>query len=440
MSSDFVYSGPASTVEIARYAEVKQLNASLLDAYIPRNRRLTQLHFGRIVSNPDAPQAFSTSHGYNMTFNLVEPGKGNALHTHPAVEIFVAIDGEWDLAWGEKGENSVRLQPWDLIVVPAHVRHSYKNAADLTAHNIMTILPGSPAINWAPNVVDEARRHGAVCKNNGQLISFWNSSDATGGAEDGASPEHTIQQRPSPPPLADTDDEDEPPDAFHVPMSPADMLGHVRRYADGRQLCVEAAGSHLTITWQRLERGATLRLAAPADGAARPLDYLLVVLEGTVMLARTAATSAAEAAADAFAVAAPKDAVRVDGAEAGRIVVFNQLPAACTLLLVESQMRDLACARPHPPLQTSPPYASASASLCRRRAPSAFSSPCRGCPAAGGPPLRRVARGRGQDPGRVPPRQVPQEGMRMPLSYYLLVPSPCHDGRTRLADAFSASA
>ena len=61
---------------------------------------LTQLHFGRIVSNPDAPQRFSESVGYNMTYNLVEPFKGNALHTHPSVEIFIALDGRWEIAWG----------------------------------------------------------------------------------------------------------------------------------------------------------------------------------------------------------------------------------------------------------------------------------------------------------------------------------------------------
>ena len=66
--------------EVARYASLTQFSASILDTYIPRCRRLTQLHFGRIVSNPDAPQAFSENVGYNMTCAafqtnpLVSPG------------------------------------------------------------------------------------------------------------------------------------------------------------------------------------------------------------------------------------------------------------------------------------------------------------------------------------------------------------------------------
>ncbi len=88
-------------IEVARYSSLRQFAASLLDAFIPRHRRLTQLHFGRIVSNPDATGAFSEDVGFNMTYNLVEPGQGNALHTHPAVEIFVALDGVWEISWAQ---------------------------------------------------------------------------------------------------------------------------------------------------------------------------------------------------------------------------------------------------------------------------------------------------------------------------------------------------
>jgi quercetin dioxygenase-like cupin family protein len=142
-------------------------DAAILDTYIPRCRRLTQLHFGRIVSNPDAAQAFSENVGYNMTFNLVEPFKGNALHTHPAVEVFIALDGRWEIAWGERGAQSTVLEPWDLVAVPADVRHSYKNVESHTAQNIMTILPGKASIVWAPAVVSEARTHGAHCTDDG---------------------------------------------------------------------------------------------------------------------------------------------------------------------------------------------------------------------------------------------------------------------------------
>ena len=114
------------------------------------------------MSNPNAPQAFSENVGYNMTYNLVEPNKGIALHTHPSIEVFIALTGRWEIAWGERGEHKLLLQPWDMIAVPSHVRHSYKNAEEQTASTIMTILPGRASINWAPDVVTEARKNGAA--------------------------------------------------------------------------------------------------------------------------------------------------------------------------------------------------------------------------------------------------------------------------------------
>jgi len=300
----------ASAVEVARYASMRQYDASILDTFIPRCRRLTQLHFGRIVSNPDAPQAFSTNVGFNMTYNLVEPFKGNALHTHPAVEVFIALDGCWEIAWGEKGEHTTLLQPWDIVAVPAHVRHSYKNVEAQTANHIMTILPGKAAITWAPDVVSEARANGAHCTNKGQLLGFWKGNKSGDAAP--AEPE--------------TEDEDEP-DAYHVPMGKAEMAENIRRFSDGRPLCVQAENSHLKIDWRTLSPGEQMAASRSA------VDVLLVVLEGTLMLTRPSG--------EVFTVASQLDSVRVPAEETAITTAANQLGSPCTLLVIESHMRSL---------------------------------------------------------------------------------------------------
>jgi len=303
----------STSVEVARYASMRQYDASILDTFIPRCRRLTQLHFGRIVSNPDAPQAFSENVGFNMTYNLVEPNKGNALHTHPSVEVFIALDGCWEVAWGEKGEHTTLLQPWDMVAVPAHVRHSYKNVEAQTANHIMTILPGKAAITWAPDVVSEARANGARCTNKGTLLGFWK-----GGKGDAAAAAAAAEP--------ETDDEDEP-DAYHLPMSRADMAQHVRRFGGGRPLCVQAEGSHIEMDWTTLAQGEKMVTNPSA------LDVLLVVLEGTLLLTK--------ASGEVFAVASQLDSVRVPVEEAGTVTAVNQLAAPCTFLVVESHMRGL---------------------------------------------------------------------------------------------------
>ena len=254
-----------------------------------------------------------------MTFNLCEPSKGNALHTHPAVEVFIALDGRWEIAWGETGQHKVVLQPWDMVVVPAHVRHSYKNVEEQTAQNIMTILPGIPAICWAPNVVSEAREHGARCTNRGHLLDFWRGEQPPSqcGGEDTQSVE--------------AESEEEAAD-YHVPLSPAEMAQLVYRFREGRELRVTAAGAHLQIGWRSLAPKEELLLGTTAGDAA--CDLLLVVLEGTLMLSTTPG-------GEMFAVASRLDAVCVPAQAVGGVSAANRLAAPCTFMLVESQMRPL---------------------------------------------------------------------------------------------------
>ena len=274
---------PARACEVARYAGLKQFSASILDTYIPRCRRLTQLHFGRIVSNPDAPQAFSEDVGFNMTFNLVEPNKGNALHTHPAVEIFIALDGAWEIAWGEAGAQVATLRPFDLVAVPADVRHSYKNIEQHTANNIMTILPGRASITWAPSVVAEARAHGACCTKDGVLLDFWSrqllrkpGADGDGDTEETHSSseqqdvEHEAAARE---PVEEV--------SANLPISDEAMARNVRRFSNGTPLVVQTPHGHLRTRWATLERGQTFQARGGgelrAEGGA---DVLLVVCCG----------------------------------------------------------------------------------------------------------------------------------------------------------------
>eukprot|EP00440_Ansanella_granifera_P000101 gb/GFBE01000111.1/.p1 GENE.gb/GFBE01000111.1/~~gb/GFBE01000111.1/.p1 ORF type:complete len:389 (+),score=109.25 gb/GFBE01000111.1/:1-1167(+) len=155
---------------VAKYSKIKPLNAALLDSYINGYQRTTTLFFGRIVSNPDDTPAFQEPLGYNMTYNAMATGNGNALHRHNSVEIFVALDAPFEIAYGSQGEYKALLQPWDLVACPAEAIHSYKNMGQ-DGGQIMTFLCGKPAITWAPGVVDEARKNGAVCDDSGILLA-----------------------------------------------------------------------------------------------------------------------------------------------------------------------------------------------------------------------------------------------------------------------------
>jgi len=155
---------------VAKYSKIKPLNAALLDSYINGYQRTTTLFFGRIVSNPDDLPAFEEPLGYNMTYNAMVKGNGNALHRHNSVEIFVALDAPFEIAYGSHGEFKALLQPWDVVACPAEAIHSYKNMGQ-DGGQILTFLCGKPSITWANGVVAEARQNGAVCDDSGILLN-----------------------------------------------------------------------------------------------------------------------------------------------------------------------------------------------------------------------------------------------------------------------------
>jgi len=302
-------------VEVSRYATMPQFSVSILDTFIPRYQRLTQLHFGAIVSNPHAPMAFSEKMGYNMTYNLVPPGNGNALHMHKSLEIFVALDGKWEIAWGMKGEHKVLLQPWDFVAVPARVCHSYKNAEEDTAHNIMTILPGKSWITWAPEVVGEARQNGAECDDNGMMLKFANRKSAES-LEALASQNATVEWK-------------------H--MGPDEMQPYVHSFADQTPLVT-------TMTHDNTGDGAStcemFWKKVPGDGSFQlprreGIDVLVTVLTGSVLV-KTSSDGVVDMAGKLDCIRAPQQTL-----EKGEVILENPTKDDTVLLVTATHMREL---------------------------------------------------------------------------------------------------
>jgi len=292
-------------IEVARYSQIPQFDASILDTYIPRCTRLTQLHFGNIVSNPHAPMAFREKMGYNMTYNLVPPAHGNALHMHRSIEIFVALDGRWEIAWGMQGEHTVVLQPWDFVAVPARVCHSYKNIEEQTAQNIMTILPGRSWITWAPNVVAEARKNGAECDDNGVLQKYAHLMADTKGL---ASASDAVEWRS---------------------MGPDEMAPYLHRFSDSRpfecRMGEEASDGQapfIEMFWKTVVPDGSVTLPRRAG-----VDLLLVVLDGSILV-KTGQGRPVAAAGRLDAVRVPTQALQTS-----EVVVSNPCPSPCTLLV-----------------------------------------------------------------------------------------------------------
>lgn len=69
-------------------------------------------------------------------------GNGPGLHVHwNTHETFMALTGKWKIVWGDKGEESTILEPFDLIAVPPRVTRQFINISDQDAH-LLVIIQG----------------------------------------------------------------------------------------------------------------------------------------------------------------------------------------------------------------------------------------------------------------------------------------------------------
>lgn len=70
------------------------------------------------------------------------PDQGPGLHVHYRThETFMALTGRWEIQWGDAGEESIVLEPFDLIAMPPKVTRRFINRSSEEAH-LMVIIQG----------------------------------------------------------------------------------------------------------------------------------------------------------------------------------------------------------------------------------------------------------------------------------------------------------
>lgn len=92
-------------------------------------------------------------------------GQGPGLHVHYHThETFMALTGRWEIQWGDHGEESIVLEPLDLIAMPPKVTRRFVNLAQEDAH-LLVIIQGRPEefddVDRVPETAAAiAQRHG----------------------------------------------------------------------------------------------------------------------------------------------------------------------------------------------------------------------------------------------------------------------------------------
>ena len=97
--------------------------------------------------------AVEQAENYHIDFVEAPPGNGAALHSHGAEGTFIALTGRWEVYWGDEGEDSILLEPFDGIVVPDGVLRGFRNTSGTRAV-LLTILgaPDAGHCVWAESL------------------------------------------------------------------------------------------------------------------------------------------------------------------------------------------------------------------------------------------------------------------------------------------------
>ncbi len=94
------------------------------------------------------PAAISQPHNFHMAILTLTKGVRPATHAHPYNEVFMPLDAPFTFFWGEDGEESVVLNPLDVISVPAGVFRTFETMEDRPSR-VMAIFDyvGDPHAN-----------------------------------------------------------------------------------------------------------------------------------------------------------------------------------------------------------------------------------------------------------------------------------------------------
>jgi oxalate decarboxylase/phosphoglucose isomerase-like protein (cupin superfamily) len=114
---------------VRRFRDRKPDWAAFEDAKIEGFKRAQHRFIGAGGSGKHTDPTVIPAGNFTLSIMYVEPGQGNAAHTHEVEEIFFVLQGFLDVfVEDEAGKRiTTRLGPWECIACPAGVIHGYQN-------------------------------------------------------------------------------------------------------------------------------------------------------------------------------------------------------------------------------------------------------------------------------------------------------------------------
>ena len=114
---------------VARFVDRRADWDAFADARIDEYRRAQHRFIGAGGSGKHGDVKVIPPRGFTLSIMYVEPGEGNAAHTHEVEEVFFVLRGQLNVFLRDEHGNQldVHLAPWDCISCPPGVVHGYVN-------------------------------------------------------------------------------------------------------------------------------------------------------------------------------------------------------------------------------------------------------------------------------------------------------------------------
>jgi mannose-6-phosphate isomerase-like protein (cupin superfamily) len=116
---------------IGRFRDRKPDWDAFEDAKIEGYKRAQHRFIGAGGSGKHNDNSAIPPRGFTLSVMYVEPGQGNAAHTHEVEEVFFVLQGFLDVFLEDEDGNrfETRLGPWECIACPPGVIHGYINGS-----------------------------------------------------------------------------------------------------------------------------------------------------------------------------------------------------------------------------------------------------------------------------------------------------------------------
>jgi quercetin dioxygenase-like cupin family protein len=160
---------------VARAQKVRGSDLAFLDQRIPAYEReiIDMVGMGVTENAALKPNVKLGAQGFSITYIRAPKGKGAALHRHATEEVFIPVQGRWQVFWLEGDEErTLDLDEGDVVNVPIGIYRGFRNLSDRPDALLMAIIGGPDAgkVDWHPSVLAEARKTGLSVDDDGNLI------------------------------------------------------------------------------------------------------------------------------------------------------------------------------------------------------------------------------------------------------------------------------